>query len=167
MYTRELFIVMYNTLEATTIYESTLGLLGKLVLAGLRWNYFHASCMSVLYIWFKQNVGDNLVSEIMLQVLQKASESSMSFRILIKRLHYKQEYKSGVITESQILDCHKPSLFPRPLGIVRRSWYLSKSLGRLSRLAVCFTPLSSLISWYFILELLYCYLLASLESVGN
>lgn len=109
MYTRELFIVMYNTLEATTIYESTLGLLGKLVLAGLRWNYFHASCMSVLYIWFKQNVGDNLVSEIMLQVLQKASESSMSFRILIKRLHYKQDKVSLLLKVKYLIVTSRPS----------------------------------------------------------
>lgn len=90
MYSRELFIVMYNTLEATIIYESALGLLGKLVPARLCWNFFHASCVSLLYIWFKQNIHDNLVSEVTLQVLREASESPMSFRILIKICHYKQ-----------------------------------------------------------------------------
>lgn len=35
MYTRELFIVIDNTLEATIIYEFTLELLGKLMWAGL------------------------------------------------------------------------------------------------------------------------------------
>lgn len=69
MYIRELFIVMCNTFEATIIYESSLGLLGKLMLAGLSWNYFHPS-LSILYISFKQNIPDNLISEITLQVLQ-------------------------------------------------------------------------------------------------